>query len=137
MNKFRYRRLPKIKWRHDAWTLNRIMSRRPQDKSILQALIYLRTLTFSETSKITKITIGKLVGIAKSYNNNGLASLISPEPPSLFDDRIQNFLKLHPEQKKSLFSCKDLELYADWANVTSKALFAWIIYQEFIGEKQI
>jgi hypothetical protein len=46
-------------------------------------------------------------------------------------------LKLHPEQKKSLFSCKDLELYADWANVTSKALFAWIIYQEFIGEKQI
>jgi hypothetical protein len=130
---------PKINWIHDCWTLTQIMNRREGlDRLILQSLVYLRAgVSYTRTAKLVETARANLVAWALLYNKGyGLELLVSPPHciAAIHARRIEQFVKNNPTQFRSLMSGDDMELYADWADVDSEMLAAWIVQREYYGE---
>jgi hypothetical protein len=131
---------PKINWMHDCWTLTQIMNRRQGvERRTLQALIYLRAgVSYTRTAKLVKVRRPVVVNWALLYKGFGLELLVKPpiRVNPMFDNRIKRLLLENPDQFRPLMSGEDMGLYADWAEVPSEILAAWIVQREYDGEKQ-
>jgi hypothetical protein len=134
--------LPKIVWKHDGWTLNRIYERvchHERRKRIMDFLMKLRAdISCTKIMKETGEKRANIVRWIKDYNKNGLQVLlaISVAVPVHFRNRIERYIKQHPNvinQLLLLITDDDFEMYGEEMEVEGYALKSWVYELELGG----
>jgi hypothetical protein len=133
--------LPKIKWNHNGWLLNRIYERvknHPERATIMLVLRYLEAgISVKTITEMTKKSRTNIIGWAKEYNK-GLQNLlgISIAIPIHFRNRIGRYVAENPNvlgQLTQLVTDDDFETYGEEMEVEGYALKNWVYELELGG----
>lgn len=133
--------LPKIKWKHDGWLLNRVYERvkdNPDRAAIMLVLRYLEAgISVKRITEMTNQGRTNIIEWAKGYKK-GLQNLlgISISVPKHFRSRIERYVQRNPNvlgQLTRLVTDDDFEMYAEEMDVEGYALQNWVYEFELGG----